>query len=324
MKRIHLLAPIGSYGIYQDILVLNEVLSQAGYVCHATVASHTTDDGGDYDVNLFLEAFHGPSFYGRFARRARKNILIPNAELIPPMSLKRLRPLDAIFTKTHAAEGLFKRCLNIPVHFTSFTSVDRFKPDIERENVCLHVTAGSPQKKTEAVIGAYEMAGETLPPCHLYVGPAAVLNGRVDLSKTPNLTKHLGPHHGDVIDSALNRCLIHLCPSRYEGFGHSLNEAKSVGALVVTTKAPPMNELVRPEFGLLIPPAFKVRLGLVLTHHVTAKGFIHSMHTKVLPLLHDRDRVLEMSTLARADFLTNDEFFRTRLVESLETVLMLR
>jgi hypothetical protein len=45
---------------------------------------------------------------------------------------------------------------------------------------------------------------------------------------------------------------VHLCPSREEGFGHYINEARALGALVMTTNWAPMNELVQDHFGVLI------------------------------------------------------------------------
>jgi hypothetical protein len=46
---------------------------------------------------------------------------------------------------------------------------------------------------------------------------------------------------------------IHICTSQMEGFGHYINEARSIGALVVTLDAPPMNELIDSNCGVLIP-----------------------------------------------------------------------
>jgi hypothetical protein len=47
---------------------------------------------------------------------------------------------------------------------------------------------------------------------------------------------------------------LHLCPSEREGFGHYLNEARAAAALIISTDHPPMNEMVRPEFGVLVRP----------------------------------------------------------------------
>ncbi|ETV95147.1 hypothetical protein, variant 1 [Aphanomyces invadans] len=43
-----------------------------------------------------------------------------------------------------------------------------------------------------------------------------------------------------------------LCPSGMEGFGHYINQARASGALVATTDAAPMNELIDAESGVLI------------------------------------------------------------------------
>ena len=49
-----------------------------------------------------------------------------------------------------------------------------------------------------------------------------------------------------------NDCEVHVIPSQAEGYGHVIGEAMSCAAVVVTTDAPPMNELVTPERGVLI------------------------------------------------------------------------
>ncbi len=45
-----------------------------------------------------------------------------------------------------------------------------------------------------------------------------------------------------------------MCPSSTEGYGHYINEGRSVGGIIITLDAPPMNELVSSDNGILIPP----------------------------------------------------------------------
>jgi len=58
-----------------------------------------------------------------------------------------------------------------------------------------------------------------------------------------------------------NECAVHVCPSEVEGFGHTLMEAMSCGAVLITTGAPPMDELVTPEEGFLVPHVSTAPMG---------------------------------------------------------------
>lgn len=139
------------------------------------------------------------------------------------------RALDAgkfarVLCKTKEAARQFEK-LTDRVVFVGFESLDRLDPSVPRERVFLHAPGWSAVKGTEAICSAWARAnGQN-------GGPL-----QYPLDYQARRTE-------EQIRRAQNRALFHLCPSEYEGFGHVIHEALSVGAIVVTTDAPPMNEV---------------------------------------------------------------------------------
>jgi glycosyltransferase involved in cell wall biosynthesis len=123
------------------------------------------------------------------------------------------------------------------------------------------------------------------------------------------ISEHLG-------DSALcdlqNRHGIHLCPSEAEGFGHYLVEAMSCRAIVIATDAPPMNEMIANDRGLLVRYAASVQQRLGTNFYVE----IASLEQKIeMALDLSALRRRELTDNARCWFLANDRYFRARIVE---------
>ena len=94
---------------------------------------------------------------------------------------------------------------------------------------------------------------------------------------------------------------VQLCTSSTEGFGHHINEARAIGALVVTLDAPPMNELVDATSGVLVK--FSERL----PHHC---GFFYKSSKE--QLLEAIGRVVAMSSEERVQL---GESARRRFLE---------
>jgi glycosyltransferase involved in cell wall biosynthesis len=240
---------------------------------------------------------------------ARRQVLIPNQEWFLSRWEKHLRRFDAVICKTRAAEEIFSR-LGCRTSFSSFTSQDRRDPN-----------GGPKRREFLAVLGKRAGIAERLLPLwarHPEWPRLTIVGDRI-LATTdlPNVRLIRDYVPEDEIARMQNEHLFHLAVTAAEGFGHKHNEGLSCGAVVITTDAPPMNEIVGPDRGLLVkwnrsnPKA----LG---TEYYFDESDLEQTVERCLKL--NTDEIEAFSRRARAWFEDNDRFFREALPKILLTI----
>ena len=196
-----------------------------------------------FDVNVMLE-----HVWPQFVRQARCNVLVPNPEWFDRRDVAMLGVADRIWAKTAFAEELFvargRRCLRI-----GFDSDDRAQPALVRLTQFLHLAGRSPLKGTQRLMALWERHPEWPRLTVVQDRPAGRAKGH---AADANIVQE----HGFLSDQDLRRLQnthrFHLCLSEAEGWGHYIAEAMSTGAVTFTCDAPPMNELVGAERGVLV------------------------------------------------------------------------
>lgn len=329
MSSVHLIAPDRHAGLARDLELVAQTLAEAGFsitvstIGQGSVARHVrhlqlrarlalqrwrAGPANDrFDVNLMMERL-----LVSFLPLARRNALIPNPEWFQPAWEPQLGMLDRVLVKTHHAVPIFaaKACRT---EFIGFTSADHQRNDVEREPTFFHLAGRSGNKGTQALIDLWLRKPSW---------PALTIVRRAKLHRTPiaapNLqlvTEYLDDEQLRVLQ---NRHLFHLCPSETEGFGHYLVEGMSVGAIVLTTHAPPMDEMVTADRGILVPYARTGSQGLATTYFVDAAALEYAIDSMLALDARERARLSER---ARAWYEDNDRAFRQRLVATVSDLV---
>jgi len=268
-----------------------------GRLCHA---------GAVKQVNLFIEDIC-PAWlnYGDL------NVLIPNQEWCRAGTYGLLDKLDFVLCKTRYAEEIFNR-LGCRTLYVGFTSSDRYDSAITKDfGQCLHVAGHSLQKGTGTLAKIWAEHPEW---------PSLTI-----VTRNPELTLGIRANNislrADVSDEELtllqNRCGVHICPSEAEGFGHYICEAMGCAAVVVTTDAPPMNELVSSERGILVLAGGKKPQSLGYNYYVDEQALESSIE-RVLKMP-DREKVV-LGGAARNWFLSEKAAFAERMGRAVETI----
>jgi glycosyltransferase involved in cell wall biosynthesis len=216
--------------------------------------------GARTDVNVMLE-----HLWPEFLHHARRNVVVPNPEWFDRNDLRFLDQIDAVWAKTRHSAEIF-RGLGSKTHVISFDSEDRHRPEVPRERRFFHLAGKSTMKGTDRLLRAWAERP--------HWPTLTVMQHSADRQevRAANIDHRYGYVEEQQLLYEQNACMFHVCTSLTEGWGHYIVEALSVGGLPLTLDAPPMNELVTSERGLLIGHERSGRQRLATTYFFSESG----------------------------------------------------
>jgi glycosyltransferase involved in cell wall biosynthesis len=259
-----------------------------------------------FDINFFIE-----SVFPEYLPTGRVNCLFVHPEWFRDENLAHLPRLDFVLCKTPSGVEAF-RGLPVTCRDLAFTSPDkRIAGFVRRGPIrCLHLSGQSAVKGTEAVVEAWSRHPEW--PELTVVRRARRYGGEEapPLPPLPNVRYETDYIPENQLRQLQNECEVHVIPSQAEGYGHVIGEAMACGALVVTTDAPPMNELVKPDRGMLIRVAQSEPMRRSTRNYIDVSD-LEAKLNQVFAMAPERRA--ELGRNARAWYEAQDLRFRTAL-----------
>lgn len=197
-----------------------------------------------WDLNVMLE-----HVWPQFLHQARHNVLVPNPEWCDRRDRSFFDAIDRLWTKSEMAEQLFRALGGATFHI-GFDSEERLCAEVERQAKFLHLAGRSPLKGTQRLLSLWRRHPEW--PTLTVIENDAMPDKSASIRDSHNIQYRRGYMSDEELRQLQNAHRFHVCPSEAEGWGHYIAEAMSARAITITTDAPPMNELVRPERGILV------------------------------------------------------------------------
>ena len=176
----------------------------------------------------------------------------------------------------------------------------------------LHVGGASPTKGTAVVVRTWEEHPH-------WPVVTIVASGDWRPSDVPPNVRYMKHRlSARALRRLQNASAVHLCPSQAEGYGHTIVEAMCCHAIVVTTDAPPMNELVDETRGVLVGTTQGERRCLVRDRPTSPSLLARGVERVLAMQPEECDR---LRRTARTWYEENARGFPNRLHSALQSVL---
>ncbi|WP_266169138.1 glycosyl transferase family 1 [Dyella subtropica] len=327
---INLIAPDNGLGLSRDLQLTAAALEACGCTVHFTRLTEADERvrwrlgrGGwrgalrrlrhalqhreppRFDLNIMFEHLW-PAHFGL----ARRTIALPNTAWFDTRDLRHLHRVTRVWCKTMDAVEAFD-ALGKATSLIGFDSEDRFDAAIPRERSFFHLAGGSVTRGTERLLAVWRRHPEW---------PVLTVLQHPDCAPVDHSTSNIChlryfldgniPAQYAELSRLQNSHLFHVCTSEIEGWGHYIVEALGVSAISFVADAPPMNELVTSERGLLVSYAGTGRMGLATTYAFD-EASLETAVTQALVL--PDEAIADMRANARQWFLENSANFVPRV-----------
>jgi len=300
--KIHIFCEANGKGLEKDRNILKESLESLNCIVDC-FENNVQVLVSDCDVNIFVQHINPNQIPS-----AKHNWFIPNPEWCFD-DITLLESMDLILCRTREVERIFKN-LNLNTYFLSFTTKDRYVENIKKQHQrYLHVAGSSEYKGTRAIITAWEQQNRFpyLTILKMNIMPLNSTNLKI-------INRYVSQER---VIRLQNECLIHLCPSETEGFGHYIMESMSAGAVVLTTNAAPMNEFIEDK-RCLIPYEKTSSQRLATLYYVGVSDIEkHIYKFKQLPI----DELLKIGKSNRERYLKISKTFNENLKNLIDQTL---
>jgi glycosyltransferase involved in cell wall biosynthesis len=329
VKRINIIAINNRYGLSRSTDILQRILRNAGFKVTIKGYRHHPRKNlripimafmyakltirrllfrqRSYDINIFIE-----HIFNRWLPHACINILIPNPEWFRDKCHKYLAQIDYVLCNTKHTQQIFDK-LGCKTEFIGFTSIDYLNESQDKSfEKFLHVAGQSLQKGTRTLIELWSKHPKWPTLTIIQHTSAKEL---VQINNINHITEYL---NDALLKEYQNQNGVHLCPSESEGFGHYIVEAMSCKALVLTTNAPPMNELITNDRGILVDYQKSSPQRLGMNYYVDSQD----LEKKIVQILGmDTSQKKKLGQNARKWYQDNDLFFRQRILYVIDKLL---
>ena len=249
-----------SQGLANDARLLNETVGKENSRVRAIPALAYQQHQSENDrllgpmksasTAVFLERIFESTEVMSYDRR----VLIANPEWLLPIDQERAKAgyVTEFWHKTRSGMRLLSELFPSHIHtYIGFSSLvhcpDHAKPDY---SICGHFGGKAMGRRHTQELMDIWSEDPHLPALSVHFYSDKTPTTR-DWLHSNNIRLKLGFMPEEEYLREFSRHGIHICTSSAEGFGHHINEARAIGALIITLDAPPMNELIDSSSGVL-------------------------------------------------------------------------